>query len=50
MLLGTFGASLLGNLLTGMAQLEQVKGQWQKDEDEVQLEQVKIVNATPFFN
>ena len=41
MLLGTLGASLLGNLLTGKGTMEQVKEQ---------LEQVKIFNAAPSFN
>ena len=41
MLLGTLGDSLLGNLLTGKAQLEQVKAQ---------LEQTKIFNAALSFN
>ena len=41
MLLGTLGASLLGNLLTGKGTMGQAKEQ---------LEQVKIFNATPSFN
>ena len=42
MLLGTLRASLLGNLLTGKdTQLERAKAL---------LEQVKIFNATSFFN
>ena len=41
MLLGTLGDSLLGNLLTGKAQLEQVKAQ---------LEQTKIFNAALSFH
>ena len=41
MLLGTLGATLLGNVLTGKVQLEQVKKQ---------LKQLEIVNATPSFN
>ena len=40
-LLGTLGASLLGNLLTGKGTMGQAKEQ---------LEQVKIFNATPSFN
>ena len=41
MLLGTLGSSLLGNLLTSKAKLEQVKAQ---------LELVRIFNATSSFN
>ena len=41
MLMGTLGASLLGNLLKVKVQLEQVKEQ---------LQQVKIFNAAPSFN
>ena len=41
MLLGTLGATLLGNVLTGKVQLEQVKKK---------LKQLEIVNATPSFN
>ena len=40
MLLGTLGASLLGNLLTGKGRIRQVTEQ---------LEQVKIFNATQFL-
>ena len=40
MLLGTLGASLLGNLLTGKGRIRQ---------GTEQLEQVKIFNATQFL-
>ena len=41
MFLGTLGASLLGNLLTGNGIIRA---------DKKQLEQVKIFNTTPSFN
>ena len=48
MLLGTLSASLLGNLLKGKVQLEQVKAQL--EQVKAQLEQARIFNAASSFN
>ena len=48
MLLGTLGASLLGNLLQVKAQLEQVNSQLEQVKG--QLELVKFFNATLSYN
>ena len=48
MFLGTLGASLLGNLLAGIAQLKQVNEQL--EQVKVFLEQVRIFNAVSSFN
>ena len=45
---GTLGASLLGNLLAGIAQLKQVNEQL--EQVKVFLEQVRIFNAASSFN
>ena len=50
MLLGTLGASLLRNLLTGSGIIRAGQGAIAMSEDEVQLELVKIFNATSSFN
>ena len=46
--LGTLSASLLGNLLTGKVQLEQVKARL--EQVKAQLEQARIFNAASSFN
>ena len=48
MLLGTLDASLLGNLLTGKGNLEQIK--IQLEQVKAQLELGRIFNATSSFN
>ena len=51
MLLGTLGASLLGNLLTGKGTITAGEGVTAtSQEDKVQLEQARIFNAAWSFN
>ena len=50
MLLGTLGASLLGDLLAGKTKLEQPKERWQRVEDEVQSELARTFNTASSFN